>query len=128
MLILLAALFLSPGILEDVPVDLDARLAAYWERVGAGDREGAAELVREADRRMFLKRALLPVTRWKEVARRAQENNEVLVVISVGLNQPGPGPSIPVRVSQKWVLEEAQWWLDVPEGSAAEINRLLYGP
>ncbi|GAB4220597.1 MAG: hypothetical protein Kow001_03230 [Acidobacteriota bacterium] len=105
---------------------LRPRVEAFWQAVLSQDRQAAAAMVEPDGRSRFDSIALLPIHSWRLVRlETAPSGKSALVVVDCVLRHDLG--RFPTRVTQRWNLHGDAWWLEVPEGSAGEINRLLYG-
>jgi hypothetical protein len=105
---------------------LRPRVEAFWQAVLSQDRQAAAAMVGAEGRSRFQSMALLPIHSWRLVRlETAPSGRSALVVIDCVLRHDLG--RFPTRVTQRWNLHGSDWWLEVAEGTAGEVNRLLYG-
>jgi hypothetical protein len=104
---------------------LRPRVEAFWQAVLSQDRQAAAAMGDAEGRFRFQSVALLPIHSWRLVRLEMTPSGKSALAVVDCVLRHDLG-RFPTRVTQRWNFHGADWWLEVPEGSAGEINRLLY--
>ncbi len=105
---------------------LEARVQAYWGAQQQGHLDEASAMVIPASRPRFMKRPSLPVAAWS-VDKIRETGDRAGVSLKVKFGGVSGNRTLPGRVEQVWRRIDGEWYLQVPDATPAQFNRLVYG-